>query len=104
LKIFIFNLLPLESEKIDYLKSIIENKETEYKKKLQKDIKKLFIFLIHVERINKKDLESQYKEHMDLIRKKMLTHTLSNLAGYYQYLSMISMDKIIMMPKIKLFH
>ena len=84
LKIFIFNLLPFESEKIDYLKAIIENKETEYKNKLQKDINKLFIFLIHVERINKKDLENQYKEHMDLIRKKMLTHTLSNLAGYYQ--------------------
>ena len=27
LKIFIFNLLPFESEKIDYLKTIIENKK-----------------------------------------------------------------------------
>ena len=43
-----------------------------------------FIFLIHVERINKTDLENQYQEQMDLIRKKMLVHTLSNLAGYYQ--------------------
>ena len=84
LKIFIFNLLPFESEKIDYLKTIIENKENEYKNKTQKSLNKLFIFLIHVERINKGDLENQYKEQIDLIRKKMLIHTLSNLAGYYQ--------------------
>ena len=83
-KILIFNLLPFESQKIDYLKTIIENKETEYKNKVPKDSNKLFIFLNHVERINKKDLENQYKEHMDLIKKKMIIHTLSNLAGYYQ--------------------
>ena len=111
LKIFIFNLLPFESEKIDYLKAIIENKETEYKNKFQKDINKLFIFLIHVERINKKDLENQYKEHMDFVKKKLLIHTLSNLAGYYQIFiddingqnyyddenKIISLDKILKM-------
>ena len=84
LKIFIIKLLPFEYATIDYLKTIIENKEREYKNKNNKNINKLFIFLIHLERINKNDKENQNKENLDLIRKKMLTRTLSNLAGYTQ--------------------
>ena len=118
LKIFIFNLLPFESEKIDYLKTIIENKENEYKNKMQKSLNKLFIFLIHVERINKTDLENQYQEQMDLIRKKMLVHTLSNLAGYYQIFiddingqnyfddenKIISLDRILKMKNNNIYY
>ena len=84
LKIFILKLSPSDCSSIDYLKVIIENKETEYKNKNMGTSNKLFIFLIHLERINKKDLENQYKENLDLVKKKMLTNTLSHLAGYKQ--------------------
>ena len=56
---------------IDYLKTIIENKETEYKIKKQQKINKLFIFLVHIERVPKKDLE------IPIV-------SLSTLAGYNQ--------------------
>ena len=84
LKIFILKLLPFEYATIDYLKTIIENKENEYKNKNNKILNKLFIFLVHLERINKKDLENQNKKNLDLIRIKMMTRSLSNLAGYNQ--------------------
>ena len=66
------------------MKIIIENKETEYKNKNQEKINKLFLFIVHLERINKKDFENKYSENWDLIQKKTLTHSLSNLAGYTQ--------------------
>ena len=70
LKIFIINLLPYECTTIDYLKIIIENKETEYKNKNQEKLNKLFLFIVHLERINKKDFENKYSENWDLIQKK----------------------------------
>ena len=82
--IFIIKLQPFECYTIDYLKTIIENKETEYENKIQEKINKLFIFIIHLERIKKKDSVNQYSENWDLIRKKILTRTLSNLAGNFQ--------------------
>ena len=111
LKMLIIKLLPFESYTIDYLKSIIENKEMQYKNKVQEKINKLFIFIIHLERIDKKDLEGKHAENWDLIKKKILTRTLSNLAGYTQvfiddlngrdYLDkenkIISLDKIVKM-------
>ena len=84
LKIFILKLLPFECSTIDYLKTIIENKEAEYKSKNLEKLNKLFIFIIHLERINKKDFENNYSKNWDLIRKKVLTHSLSHLAGYNQ--------------------
>ena len=84
LKIIIIKLLSYECSTIDYFKSIIENKESEYKSKNGEKLNKLFIFIVHLERINKIDLKNNYKENWDLIRKKILTHSLSNLAGYNQ--------------------
>ena len=81
LKIFILNLIPYESTQIDYLKIIIENKETEYKHKNGEKLNKLFIFIIHLERINKKDLEDRYSKNWNIIKKKILIYSLSNLAG-----------------------
>ena len=118
LKIFILNLLPSESYTIDYLKTIIENKETEYKNKTQEELNKLFIFIIHLERINKKDLENQYNENWDLTKKKILTHSLSNLAGISQifiddingkdYLDeekkIITLDKILKMKNNEIYN
>ena len=84
LKIFIIKLLPYEYSTIDYLKNIIENKETEYKNNKKEKITKLFLFLVHLERISRKDLENPYKENLDFIKNKLLINTLSNLAGFYQ--------------------
>ena len=70
LKILILKIMP-EYSIIDYLKTIIENKETEYKIKKQQKINKLFIFLVHIERVPKKDLE------IPIV-------SLSTLAGYNQ--------------------
>ena len=117
LKMLIIKLLPFESYTIDYLKSIIENKEMQYKNKVQEKINKLFIFIIHLERIDKKDLEGKHAENWDLIKKKILTRTLSNLAGYTQvfiddlngrdYLDkenkIISLDKIVKMKNADLY-
>ena len=75
LKIFFIKLLPFEYSTIDYLKVIIENKEKEYKNKKQDISKKYFIFLVHLNRINKYDFGDT---------NKMLIGTLSNLAGYSQ--------------------
>ena len=70
LKILIIKILP-EYSIIDYLKTIIENKETEYKIKKQQKINKLFIFLVHIERVPKQDLGNPI-------------FSLSTLAGYSQ--------------------
>ena len=117
LKLFILNLLPYECSTIDYLKIIIENKETEYKNKNQEKINKLFLFIVHLERISKKDSGNKYSENWDLIQKKTLTHSLSNLAGYTQvfiddingkdYLDneckIISLEKMLKMKNLELY-
>jgi len=69
-KILILKIMP-EYSIIDYLKTIIENKEKEYKIKKQQKLNKLFIFLVHIERVPKKDLE-------------LPIASLSTLAGYNQ--------------------
>ena len=85
LKICFIKLTPYEYSAIDYLKIVIENKEKEFKIKKEKFIiNKLFIFLVHLERIFNKDLENPYKENMEDIKKKRFNGALSNLAGYYQ--------------------
>ena len=57
LKIFILKIFP-EYSIIDYLKTIIENKETEYKIKKQIKINKIFIILVHIKKIKKKNIEN----------------------------------------------
>ena len=118
LKILILKLLPFECSTIDYLKTIIENKEKEYdNNKGQEEFNKLFIFLVHLERINKIDLENQSKDNLELIRKKLLTRTLSNLSGYTQILiddingqyyfdsenKIITLDKMIKMKNCEIY-
>ena len=73
-----------EYSTIDYLKTVIENKEEEYKMKNKNIYSKLFIFLVHIERIFKKELENPNINKRKLLKKKMLKGTLSNLAGYFQ--------------------
>ena len=70
LKIFILKIFP-EYSIIDYLKTIIENKEAEYKIKKQIKINKIFIILVHIERVYKKDIENPMG-------------SLSTLSGYSQ--------------------
>ena len=103
LKIFIIKLLP-EYSVIDYLKVILENKETEYKIKNQLKIKKLFIFLVHCKRTPKANIENPI-------------YSLSTLAGYSQIFiddingqdyfdnsgNIITLDKLLNMEDIDLY-
>ena len=117
LKICFIKLLPYEYSNIDYIKTIIENKEKEYKNKQQNNIiNKLFIFLVHLERVFNKDLANPSEENKKKIKNKMLTRTLSNLAEYKQILiddlnsddyfyngAIITLDKIMKMKNHDLF-
>jgi len=112
LKVFILKLLPLEYSAIDYLKIVIENKEREYKNKMQETKNKLFIFIVHLERIDKNDMDN-----LDKIKEKLLIGTLSHLAGYSQIFiddinspdyfdnegKIITLDKILLMKNIDLY-
>jgi len=112
LKVLILKLLPFEYSAIDYLKNVIENKEREYKNKIQETINKLFIFIVHLERIDKKEMNN-----LDKIKDKLLIGTLSHLAGYSQIFiddinsqdyfdnegKIITLDKIPLMKNIDLY-
>ena len=103
LKIFILKLLP-EYSVIDYLKTIIENKEKEYKIKKQLNIKKLFIFLVHIKRVPKNYIENHI-------------YSLSTLAGHNQIFiddingqdyfdnngNLITLDKMLNMEESELY-
>jgi len=112
LKVLILKLLPFEYSAIDYIKNVIENKEREYKNKIQETINKLFIFIVHLERIDKKEMNN-----LDKIKDKLLIGTLSHLAGYSQIFiddinsqdyfdnegKIITLDKIPLMKNIDLY-
>ena len=112
LKVFILKLLPFEYSAIDYLNNVIENKEIEYKTKTQETVNKLFIFIVHLERIDLKEMDN-----LDKIKEKLLIGTLSNLAGYSQIFiddinspdyfdnegKIITLDKIPLMKNIDLY-
>ena len=83
-KICFIKLSTYEYSTIDYLKTIIENKEEDFKIKNKYIYNKVFIFLVHLERIYKKELENSNINKRKILNKKKLKGTLSNLAGYYQ--------------------
>ena len=79
----LIQLMPNESEFMNYIKYLIESKEKEYKNKT----KKCFILIIHMFRTSNEDIENaknnndkKYQE----IKNKILNETLTNLAGFYQ--------------------
>ena len=79
----LIQLMPNEVEFMNYIKNLIERKEKEYKDKT----KKCFIFIVHLFRISKEDIENaninndkKYQE----TKNKILNETLTNLAGFYQ--------------------
>ena len=112
MKVFILKLLPFEYSAIDYLKCVIENKERECKNKIQKMLNKLFIFIVHLERIDKNDMDN-----FDKIKEKILIGSLSHLAGYSQIFiddinspdyfdnegKIITLDKILLMKNTDLY-
>ena len=79
----LIQLMPNEVEFMNYIKNLIERKEKEFKNKTNKS----FIFIIHLFRISKDDIENaKYnndKKNQE-IKKKVLNETLTNLAGFYQ--------------------
>ena len=71
-----------ESELINYIKFFIENKEKEYQNN-----KKIFIFIIHLERIfnfELKEMKLGNVKYKEKINKKTLKETISNISDYYQ--------------------
>ena len=115
-KLCIINLKPNEGKFMNYLKNFIENKEKYLelnKKSNNNNICKIFIFIVHMARIFKSELENlnkKTKKEQNEINKKILNQTLSNLAGYYQIFidnlngnEQISLDKILKMRKDELF-
>ena len=78
-KMCIIKFLPYEYFIIDYLKTIIENKEIELDIKPNQD--KIFIFLVHLER---EFINNQNIEENNLNSSKKLFGSLSNLANYTQ--------------------
>ena len=79
----LIQLMPNEVEFMNYIKNLIERKEKEFKNKTNKS----FIFIIHLFRISKDDIENaKYnndKKNQE-IKKKVLNETLTNLSGFYQ--------------------
>ena len=82
-KICIIKFMPKEGSFMNYVKYFIENKEKDFENKP----KKIFIFIAHITRILKKELNDMInmplKEQKE-IREKILEETLSNLSGFYQ--------------------
>ena len=84
-KICLIKLMPYEGSLMNYLKYFIENKEKDLDDK--NNSKKVFIFIVYMTRVLKKDLKSMdkmsLKERIE-IRKKIIEESLSHLSGYYQ--------------------
>ena len=84
-KICLIKLMPYEGSLMNYLKYFIENKEKDLDDK--NNSKKVFIFIVYMTRVLKKDLKSMdkmsLKERIE-IKKKIIEESLSHLSGYYQ--------------------
>ena len=81
-KICILKFLPYEYFIIDYLKTVIENKEIEFNIKPEESKNKIFIFLVHLER--EFNNVKQNADENDIFSRKKLMGSLSNLANYNQ--------------------
>ena len=81
-KVCLIQLMPNEGEFMNYIKYLIERKEKEYKDKT----KKCFIFLVHMLRVTKDEMnnlknENENDKAYQEIKNKILNETLSNLSG-----------------------
>ena len=108
-KICLIKFLPYEGTEMNYVKYYIENKEKDYENKP----KKLFVFIVHLTRVLKKEISDREKKTLKEqieISKKILEETLSNLSGFYQIFidnlngdQKLKIEKIIEMKKKELF-
>ena len=81
-KICLIHFSPEESNFINYTKFFIENKEKEYQNN-----SKIFILIVHIFRIFNyefKNLDKNDKKYQEILNKKCLKQTISNLSDYYQ--------------------
>ena len=103
LKIFIIKLLP-EYSVIDYLKAIIENKETEYINKNHLKINKLFIFLVHCKRVPKEIIENPIYSLSTLAEYSQIFIDDINGQDYFDNSgNIITLDKLLNMEDIDLY-
>ena len=108
-KICLVKFLPYEGSLMNYVKYLIQNKEKDYGLKQNK----IFIFIVHLVRVLKKDLNDIDKKPLNEqieIRKTILEETLSNLSDYYQIFidnlngdEKLKIEKILTMKKKELF-
>ena len=108
-KICLVKFLPYEGSLMNYVKYLIQNKEKDYGLKKNK----IFIFIVHLVRVLKKDLNDIDKKPLNEqieIRKTILEETLSNLSDYYQIFidnlngnEKLKIEKILKMKKKELF-
>ena len=101
-KICIVKFMPYEGSLMNYLKYFIENKEKDLGDK--NDSKKVFIFIVYMTRVMKKDLKEiekkPLKEQIE-IRKKIMDESLSHLSGYYQvFIDNLNGDENLKIEKI----
>ena len=80
-KLCIIKFLPFEYFIIDYLKTIIENKEEEFYDRPENKQNKIFIFLVHLER---EIIDNHDSKENSLNSRKRLIGSLSNLSNYKQ--------------------
>ena len=111
-KICLIKLMPYEGVLMNYLKYFIERKEKNLDEK--NNSKKVFIFVVYMKRVMKKDLKSidkmLLKEQIE-IRKNIIELSLSHLSGYYQIAidnlngdDNLRIEKIINMKQTELFN
>jgi len=98
-KICLIHFSPEESNFINYTKFFIENKEKEYQKN-----SKIFILVVHILRIfnnELKDLKKKDKKYQEILNRKCLKQTISNLSDYYQiFIDNLNGDKELKLDKI----
>ena len=99
LKVCIIKFLPYEGSYMKYIDCYIDNKiKININKKYEK---KIFIFMVYMSRIFFEELnniKNKTLEEKQLLNKKILTETLSNLTRYYQ----IFIDNLKGDPKLKI--
>ena len=97
-KICLIHFSPEESNLINYTKFFIENKEKEYQNN-----SKIFILIVHVSRIFNYELENLKKDkrYQEILNKKVLKQTISNLSEYYQiFIDNLNGDKELSLETI----
>jgi len=98
-KICFIHFSPEESNFINYTKFFIENKEKEYQKN-----SKIFILVVHILRIFNnefKDLQKKDKKYQEILNRKCLKQTISNISDYYQiFIDNLNGDKKLKLDKI----